>query len=272
MTSLCTALVALALTQADAKPEPIDASAFKDKLAVLADGKGHYVAYRTDEPGSFELYSSGDGKTFVKARVVAGGRDGDRQWEYTLWDPRMFHGNGLGSSIYMHTEPAADGGVGAKSYAVRCASKVTSVTLLSPAETKKLLDAARFTGPSWLRIPEVLLRDENGTYYLVDRFRSDDPSVRRDFRVFVGPKGGMKQQPLKDIVDDQAGMIFTTKSGNLRLITGRDGKFEPKWVQGKETTTLIELDLQRYDTARMVYLDLGPYANERLGVPCDDFR
>jgi len=120
--------------------------------------------------------------------------------------------------------------------------------------------------------PEKLLRDVNGTYYLVDRFRSSNPADRRDFRVFAGQKGSMKQLPLKDIVDDAKGMIFSTKNGNLRLITGTDGNVEGKWVQGKEATSLVEIDLDRYDTARMIYLDLGPYNGARLGTPCDDFN
>jgi hypothetical protein len=118
-------------------------------------------------------------------------------------------------------------------------------------------------------MPERLLRDDTGTYYLVDRLRTKDPTDRRDFRVFVGPRGNMKQMPLKDIVDDSEGLILATKNGNLRLIAG-SGRQENKWVKGEKSTALIEIDLDRFDTARLIYTDLGPYTGQRLGTPCDD--
>jgi hypothetical protein len=76
---------------------------------------------------------------------------------------------------------------------------------------------------------------------------------------------------LKDVVDDAQGMILSTKTGNLRLITSTDGKSEGKWIVGKVTTVLTEVPLDNYNTARMVYMDLGPYSGQRLGTPCDDF-
>jgi len=81
----------------------------------------------------------------------------------------------------------------------------------------------------------------------------------------------MKQLPLKDVVDDAQGMILSTKTGNLRLITTTDGKLDGKWIQGNKTTTLLEVPLDNYNTGRMVYMDLGPYMGLRLGTPCDDF-
>jgi hypothetical protein len=80
----------------------------------------------------------------------------------------------------------------------------------------------------------------------------------------------MKQLPLKDIVDDHQGMVLATKTGNLRLVTGADGKFEGRWIEGKKTVPLIEIDIDRFDSGRLIYLDLGPYTGQRLGTPCDD--
>jgi len=273
MTFLTTVLVSLALAQND-KPEPLDVSAFKDKLSLLTDGKSHYVAFVSDNPSGFDLFHSGDGKTFSKVRVIGGGRSGDEQWSVALWDPRMWSGDGLSTTIDMKNTPSADGGFkeGSRAYSVTCGRKTTTISFVPPAEAKKIFDGATFVGTLWTRVPEKLLRDDKGTYYLVDRFRTRNATDRRDFRVFAGRKGSMKQLPLKDIVDDSKGMIFSTKNGNLRLITGTDGKSEAKWVQGKEASSLVEIDLDRYDTARLVYLDLGPYTGARLGTPCDDFN
>ncbi|MBL8914997.1 MAG: hypothetical protein JNM17_30105 [Archangium sp.] len=275
---LTTTLVALALAQAQPaapKPEVIDASAFRDKLTLLTDGKNHYVTVDPNARMDF-VFTSGDGKTFSKVRTQGGGRDGEIRWNVAMWDPRMWAGDGQLAGLTMYNPNAAAGTDGGSpgtrpiEYTVTCAKKTTAMTVVPAADAKKLLTAATFVGAVFTRYPEKLLRDDSGNYYLVDRFRSADPSDRRDFRVWAGPKGNMKLLPLKDIVDDSQGMILSTRNGNLRLITTTDGKVDSKWVQGKEHTPLVEVDLGRYDTARMIYLDLGPYTGQRLGTPCDD--
>jgi hypothetical protein len=268
---LTPALVALVLAQPAAKPEVIDASAFRDKLLLLTDGKNHYIAVDPASRSDF-TFTSGDGKQFAKVRTSGGGQSGDERWNISLWDPRMWAGDGQLASVMMFNPNAnADGGTKPIEYTVTCAKKNTSLSPVPAAEAKKLLAAATFVGPVFTRLPEKLLRDDKGTYYLVDRYRSADPYDRRDFRVFAGPKGGMKLLPLKDIVDDSQGMVLATKNGNLRLVTNADGKLEGKWVQGAASTPLVEIDLSRYDSIRMVYNDLGPYTGQRLGTPCDDF-
>jgi hypothetical protein len=258
---LTTLLVAVTLAQP--KPEPIDPAAFRDKLQLLTDGQNHYIAYDPERPYDSERVFSGDGKQFVLARVEGGGRSGNEQWSISLWDPRVRNGGNSPASVQMF-----DSG---KTYSVTCGKKTTPLTLVPAENTKKLLAGATFVRPTWTRYPEKLLRDDTGVYYLVDRFRSNDSGDRRDFRVFAGQKGNMKQLPLKDVVDDDQGMILSTKNGNLRLITSTDGKFEGKWIQGKVTTVLTEVPLDNYNTARMVYMDLGPYSGQRLGTVCDDF-
>lgn len=261
---MLTTLVTLMLTQ----PAPIDAAAFRDQLLLLTDGKNHYVA--VDPAKRADIFTSGDGKQFSRVRTSGAGKNGGR-WYVSLWDPRMWAGDGQNASLVANNpNVATDGGTKPVEYTVICGKKSNAMSAVPAAEAKKLLGAATFTGMLFTRVPEKLLRDDKGNYYLVDRIRSEDPMDRRDFRVFAGPKGSMKPLPLKNIVDDSQGMILATKSGDLRLVTGTDGKVESKWIQGKEHTPLVEVDLERYDTARMVYLDLGPYTGQRLGTPCDD--
>lgn len=258
---LTTLLVAVTLAQP--KPVPIDASSFKDKLLVLTDGQNHYVALDPEAPYGETTFSSGDGKQFAKVPVMGGGKNGTESWSVSIWDPRVRHGGNSPASVDMK-----DSG---KFYSASCAKKTTALTALPADAAKKLLAGATFVPPTWTRQPEKLLRDDTGSYYLVDRFRTSDVGDRRDFRVFSGPKGSMKQLPLKDVVDDTQGMILSTKAGNLRLITTTDGKFEGKWISGKVTTPLVEVPLDNYNTGRMIYMDLGPYSGQRLGTPCDDF-
>lgn len=252
----------VALTLAQPRPAPIDATAFREKLLVLTDGQGHYLALDPEAP-SGETTFTGDGKQFVQVVVSGGGRSGAESWSVSCWDPRVRHGGNSPASIDMK-----DSG---QSYSVSCAKKTTALTPMPADAARKLLAGATFVEPTWTRLPEKLLRDDNGVYYLVDRFRAKEPSDRRDFRVFAGLKGAMKQLPLKDVVDDSQGMILSTKTGNLRLITTTDGKFEGKWIQNKVVTPLVEVPLDNYNTGRMVYMDLGPYSGQRLGTPCDDF-
>lgn len=257
---LTTLLVAVTLAQP--KPEPIDPAEFRDRLILLTDGQGHYLAVDAAKPYGDNSFV-GDGKMFTRMRVEGGGRMGTESWSISLWDPRVRHGGNSPASVEMK-----DSG---KFYTVTCAKKTTSLTAVPADGAKKLLAGATFVQPTWTRLPEKLLRDDTGVYYLVDRFRSGDSGDRRDFRVYAGQKGSMKVLPLKDVVDDAQGMILSTKTGNLRLITSTDGKFEGKWIQGKVTTQLTEVPLDNYNTSRMVYMDLGPYSGQRLGTPCDDF-
>ncbi|MFZ5442562.1 MAG: hypothetical protein ACOZQL_21305 [Myxococcota bacterium] len=260
MTMLTTALLALALTQT--KPEAVDAAAFRDKLVLLTDGKQHYVAVDVDSSWHENTFTSSDGKAFHRLPVVGGGRNGTESWGVTFWDPRVRFGDAGAPSVDM-----ADSGA---KYSVSCGKKTVPLTQVPAAEAKALLEKAAFFEQLWTRRPEKLLRDETGVYYLVDRFRAKDPNDRRDFRVFSGHKGAMKQLPLKDIVDDHQGMILATKTGNLRLVTGPEGKLEGKWIEGKKVVPLVEIDLDRFDTGRLIYMDLGPYSGQRLGTPCDD--
>ncbi|MFO0594840.1 MAG: hypothetical protein U0228_06040 [Myxococcaceae bacterium] len=287
--TLLALVAALALTQkpapaappAQPAPPAVDVSGMKDSFALLTDGKGHYLAWDL-KATTANLFVSGDGKTFSRVRLQGGSKNGLKQWSASVWDPRMFHGDGRGAFVYMNDPAAPDDTLDAgaptkdtRTWSVSCAAKTTPVTLVPAAEAKKIIDAATWVGPTWTRLPEKLFRDDSGNYYLVDRFRTDSYDDRRDFRVFIGPRGNMKQAPLKDIVDDSMGLILSTKNGNLRLVTTGTGTTEPKseakWIQGKEATPLTEVDLGRYDSARMVYLELGPYNGQRLGTPCDDF-
>lgn len=253
-------LVAAAVLAQPPAVAALDASAFRDRLRLLTDGQGHYVAFDPERPYGEHLFY-GDGKTFARVPVVGGGKNGTEQWNASLWDPRA-----RGTSLQHASVDMQEAG---KKFSVTCAKRTTPLNPVPAEEATKVLAGATFTPPIFTRLPERLLRDDEGTYYLVDRFRTDDRADRRDFRVFVGPRGNMKQLPLKDIVDDTEGMILATKTGNLRLIT-REGKAESRWVKGQKTTPLTEVDLGRAETGRLVYLDLGPYTGQRLGTPCDD--
>jgi hypothetical protein len=203
--------LALAASLAQA-PSPLDAGAFLDSLRLLTDGQGHYVAYDPERPYGDQLFY-GNGKTFARVPTSGGGKSGTERWNANFWDPRAY-----GTSL---SPPSIDMKDSGKTFTVTCAKRTTALNPVAPEEAAKLLAGATFTEPTWTRMPERLLRDDTGIYYFVDRYRTRERADRRDFRVFLGQRGNMVQMPLKDIVDDSQGMIFATKTGNLRLITAR---------------------------------------------------
>jgi len=124
------------------------------------------------------------------------------------------------------------------------------------------MENATFGKPPDRRKPYALARDRKGIYYFVDR--SDKPDAR-DFRLYRGPKGNLKQLQMTNIVLDSKGDIFSTKSGDLRLVLEKENSF---WVKGRKSQPLINIPVN--DNLRMIYNELGVYIGVRLGTPCDD--
>ncbi len=256
MHALALALAVLAQTGPD---KVVDLGDKKDAMAAVTDGKGHYVIYNAKEPlAGPTLY--GDGKTFHLMRVIGGGASGTESFGLSFWDPRVYRAENSYASFNMKDE--------GRQFDVSCADITTKLTKVPKDEVAKMISSAALRGSKWTRRPALLFRDDTGTYYLVDRLRTDDDSDRRDWRVFVGPRGKMKLAALKDVVDDDQGQIFATKDGSLRLVSGTG---DTKWVKGKTELKLTTVDLDTFRNARMVYVDLGPYSGEKLGTPCDDF-
>lgn len=239
-------------------PAPVDVSAVKTKLRALSDGHGHYIVYNSENPTG-EMLFSGDAKRLYQSRVIGGGRSGDESWQVSFWDPRVPF-SAARPDVAMRDE--------GKLYELTCGKRTAKLSSLPDAELEQLLDTAVLLPPPWTRRPEKLMRDDAGNYFFVDRLRTEDSQDRRDFRVFKGPRGKMKQLPLKDIVDDSEGSIFATRDGTLRLISAAGTKKQTfKWIVGKKETILTEVPVE--DNARMIYIDLGPYSGLALGTPCD---
>ena len=83
----------------------------------------------------------------------------------------------------------------------------------------------------------------------------------------MGPKGNMKLQKMTNVVSDSQGEIFSTKTGDLRLIVGPGGT-QSTWVKGAARTSLLAVPVQ--ENLRMIWTELGVYAGEKRSNPCDD--
>lgn len=140
---LCIAALLVAPTLAQAAgDDTVDVSEYKDKLKVVTDGKGHYIAVMPftigDGPDSGLMFY-GDGKTFWAQRRIGGGRNGDESFDSTFWEPRVESGY------------QASFGMRDKKWSVQCDERQTALTPLDKAEGQKLLAGAKFMAPRWKR-------------------------------------------------------------------------------------------------------------------------
>lgn len=235
----------------------VDVAAYRDKLLVTSDGKGHFVAV-TPMGGSERALFYGDGKVFYEVRLVGGSRNGDK-WDHAFADPRLAEGNREEGSGYV--------GFDGTNHRVECGKRVTQLTALPAADAKKMLEAAQFQKSPRKYRPYALARDNMGNYYYVDRgYRAED---KDRFRVFVGPKGNLKPQQMVNVVSDPAGDLFATKRGSLRLLLNKEPQ-DLRWMPGKKAVPLTRVPLDFNTMIASIYNDFGVYAGERLGTPCDD--
>jgi hypothetical protein len=226
-----------------------DIGAIKDQLKIVGDGKGHFIAVVPFGAGK-DLYY-GDGKTFHAQRVFSSGSSGTESFSLSFWEPRV-------SAPYKASFDLRDG-----KYRVQCDERITELPALSEDEGRALIAGARFLTARWKHRAHALARDDRGTYYYVDRVR--EPEDSKIFRLYVGPKGSMKPLKMLNIVSDSQGEIFSTAGGELRLVLD---KKETVWIKRNKRTTLSNLPVD--DNHVLIYTDLGVYAGQRLGTPCDD--
>lgn len=225
---------------------------------VLTDGKGHYLLLNdpaTSKKSNGKVFY-GNGKRFYAQHVK--GRSLDTilgVWSIALGDPRIVSGN---SDLSRDRH----GGV-----ALRCGSRRTQLTRLRSHEAAPLLKRAKLYERFWLWRPHALARDDDGHYYYVDRWRHDKKSTQLSgFRLFIGMRGKMRQQKLRDVVADSSGEIFITSQGRLKLVKGKVS-WTPK---GSPSVKLVRVDVRDARTLVMLYRALGPYQGVRLWRPCDD--
>lgn len=238
---------------ADPSPQPVDIKALKPKATVLTDAHGGiYVVFRGDDA---KVFFGPNAKTLYEQRIVGSSSDGD-SWEYDTWAPRIVEEPHLGSITRK-----ADG-----TYERACRNQdQAGLTELSGDKAKAVLDKAAFVTSGVIRVPHLLARDDSGVYYYVDRIAKIYGG--KGYRVFVGRKGAMKPMPLTDVASDSAGEVFSTKSGDLRLVRhSESNKDTMTWVKGEKRNELVFLDTDT--NSAVIFKDLGLYTF--LGTICDN--
>jgi hypothetical protein len=228
-------------------------------------------------------YIYGELKTFFKLTRTVGKSDSGR---FMVIDPdNMSQSMYLGDGKVMHrlAQGAQDSEVwsttSSGSY-VRRVSKGIRVACsevgpviykpVSDARRLEILDHARFEEPLWRREAFGLARDDRGIYYFVDHLQEEFGG--KDFKVYIGPRGQLRETTLLDVVDDSHGTIFATKSGKLRLILtvdlpGEQEVIESSWIARKKIKKLMVLPIR--NNKALIYQDLGVYDGEYFGTPCE---
>lgn len=260
------ALVASLVSQAPkgpaTPPEPAADESVPDRAQVklATDGKQHYFAWWFKEPEKGGIPEgvawSADGKSFYRLQTYSGSAEGSKSFGVLYWEPRLTGNSGF---------EMKDG-----KFEATCGEKKIAFSPVAPDQTKTVLAGATFRKMRWTRKPYALSRDEKGQYYFVDHYRDpDDRSSRKDYRLFVGPRGQLKEQKMTNVVSDSEGDIFATKTGDFRLVLNKEKQKVSKWVSsGKETQlTIVPVD----DNVQVIYNDLGVYDRAKLGTACDEF-
>ena len=237
----------------------IDA-ATRDKMALCTDGKSHYVVVAPHSQLISTLYY-GDGKRFnavpAEPHGALPGTD--------FLDPRFFNktanSNFRGVDVRLYSSVELN--VEKQTCEVHCGARVVPLTIVPADKGRELVKKATFAPNPQKYVPYGLARDDRGTYYYVDRGATE--KTEKDFRLFVGQRGGMKPMKMTNMVSDSEGDIFSTPSGSLRLILE---KKQSLWVEGEKRNELKLIPVE--PNLGMIYNDLGVYVGQKLGTPCDD--
>jgi hypothetical protein len=247
-------LASASAASADPSPTPVDIKDMKTKATVFTDPQGGiYVVFRTDDP---KIFYGPNAKQLFEQRIIGSGSDGDGGWDFSTWAPRVANGSHIASLDHKKD------GTTKKS----CGDKdEQALTELSGDRAKAIVDKSAFLTSGIVRVPHLLARDDSGVYYYVDRIAKAYGG--KGYRVFVGRKGAMKQMPLTDVASDSAGDVFSTKSGDLRLVRNSESNKETTtWVKGEKRTELVFLDTDVNSV--VIFKDLGIYTS--LGTFCDN--
>jgi hypothetical protein len=227
-----------------------------EDLVLLEDGKGHAIAVAIQDPKSRIYY--GDGKSFVAVPVDPAENTGPMpNGDITrhFLDPRFPSRKQIKSWQDIEKSQTRVSRSGGK-WVVQCGTRKT------PLVEGKLAPAAKL-GASTMRRPHALARDDRGRYYYVDAGPEEGD---KGYRIYVGEKGQMKRLKMQNVVADSEGEIYTTPQGKLRLVLGKP---ESMWIEEGAKRKLVVVPLE--ESQSMIFLELGVYAGEKLGTPCDDF-
>lgn len=242
------------------EPDPPVVSAADLNLKVWTTGKGRFLVLNMKEGNVPGPAFYGDATYVNQLRTPGGGSNGE-DFNLALVDPHYANPQGEVSLTSKEGKTS-----------ITCRDKVIALTPLSEADTKAFLAKVVLREQLWRRSAHLLARDDDGTYYFIDSFSPlrGEPRAPKDPRLFVGPRGKMKQVEIVNAVFDSEGEIYKTKTGTFRLVfnAGADGRPDYRWVSGSKKLTLVQVPVE--DNLTVIWNDLGVYSTKKYGSPCED--
>jgi len=249
--------VALVVLAAAAPARADDYESMRARVVVLEDGKHHYVAYVREPDLLHTVWFYGDDKVLNRLTVNSSRPDVNRQ-RATWWvhDPR-----------YRQSVSEILSDFDAGEFVVTCAKRKTVLHPVAASAAAKLLEHVKLADPVPLRLITLFARgDADTTYYFVDRpWRPTGEPESTDYRLWIGKRGAMRRIPIRDLASDTVGMLLVTDQGKLE-VKYKAGTLAWLPTAGKPRS-LTSLE---GDNGDLIYNQLGVYANERFGTPCDD--
>lgn len=232
----------------DPTPKAVDIKAYKDKLAVVKDADGGIYVFINEAGERHVFFGMARDKKLYEQMLEGGGRNG-KAWTMSVQAPRA-------SYPFMGSFGMREDGT----FYLTCGSADVldrELTLVTGDKAKEIIEKWSFLTTASIRRPYLLARDDRGVYYYVDMLREIYGGAGH--RVYVGKKGALKQMALTDVTSDSGGDVFSTKTGDLRLVktTPENEKPTAEWIRGEKKSALIYLDT--YMNQPLIFKELGIY-------------
>jgi len=238
--------------------EPVDVPPRERlKLAAWTDGHGKVFLIEPFAGLDAPLWY-GDARKVHLVRTRGGSQNGTTSFDRTFWEPRVLRG---AESQFEVREGKAT---------LTCGAQEIALTRVPPRDLARRLRGLTFLAPRWRRIPHALARDDEGGYFYVDGARGADGGAvagKPDYRLYAGRKGQPARLDLVDAIADGGGLLFVAAGGRLEVKPDEKGGRTAAWITaaGRKPLTWLEPS----DHGALIYGDLGVYAGEGLGTPCD---
>jgi hypothetical protein len=228
------------------------------ETTVCTDNKGHYAVVAPHEHRGRQLFY-GDTKALYSVPLPLANISGEHFFEPRYPNP-THNPDFRGADMRVHGSVE----VQKDKCQVECGQRNIDLTIVPEDQARDFLLKAKVQESPQQFMPHALLRDTKGRYYLVER--STRPNEEKNFKLWVGPKGKLKEEKMQNMVADSEGEVFSTRGGELRLLLDR---VQPSfWIEGKQKTELRAVPVG--DNLTLIYGDLGVHRGARLGNPCDD--
>lgn len=151
-------------------------------------------------------------------------------------------------------------------WSLNCGETTVPLQRVDNAAKKRMLKSLELREVVWRREPYLLARDNKGIYYYVDKLK--DEYGGRHFQVFIGRRGQQKLSKLTGVVNDSKGTMFSTPSGDLRLVVDTSGRKVATWIRGKQAPKKLTM-IDPNKNQVLIYDELGAYLEQKYGHICE---